>query len=62
MHVSMHRTAGRACLVPPTSIANDARFPSDNPTQARITRSALALSENLDPDGHEFARALLVMI
>jgi hypothetical protein len=62
MHASTHRTAGRPYLVPPTSIANDAHFRYDNPTQARITRSAPALRENLHPTGRNSARARLAMI
>jgi hypothetical protein len=62
MNVSTYRTAGRPYLVPPTSIANDAHFRYDNPTQSSITRSAIAPSESLRPSERDFARARLVTI
>jgi hypothetical protein len=61
-HVSTHRTAGRPYLVPSTSIADDAHVRHDNPTQPRISRSAMVPNEILPPNVREFARARLVVI
>jgi hypothetical protein len=60
--VSTYRTVGRPYLIPPTSIANDAHFRYDNPTQSTITRGAHARSENLHLNVRESARARLAMI